>query len=591
MILDRQPLLILVISFILGIFFQDKFSFEQNSILIILLFSFLFFGLLFLRNQILFKLRNVFLVSLFFGLGISFHFYNQLNDGKFNLKTNETIVFKVSKKLNSNEKYKKYEVFAEVENQSFKAIVSVEKDHKELDFNHYYKAKAYIVQPKSPEHDFQFDYSKYLQRKNIYYQCFINGEISSVTRNDLSFSEKIKQKRLETLQKIDDSKMNFRSREFLKGIILADRTEIDSETVQDFNRSGLVHFLAISGTHIVVIFGMFYFLMMRFSSVKFKKYAIIISLIFIWIFAVFIGFGNSVVRSCIMISVYFIYVLLQRKPDLLHSMALSAFIILMIDTQQIFDVGFQLSFLAVFGIYWLNQPILKYLPRQDNYFKKLIYNTISISIAAQLATLPLVLYYFHQFSLISILANFFIVPFSELIIVFSFLMTALIGFNLDFAIVNLIYDFVIQILLKIIHWFAGFDNVFFENIPLNLTEVFALFGIVYFLRFLLNKISLKNISNLILAVFVFLIVRISFNVFENQRDDFLVHHYKKETIISIKKGNRVEFWLSSNKDKSKIQQYIINPYLSSRRIKNIEVKNIPTSARMVKFNNQIYQLK
>ncbi|MCX8525724.1 ComEC family competence protein [Chryseobacterium formosus] len=591
MILDRQPLLILVISFMLGIFFQDKFSFEQNSILIILLFSFLFFGLLFLKNQILFKFRNVFLVVLFFGLGISFHFYNQLNDGKFNLKTNETIVFKVSKKLNSNEKYKKYDVFAEVENQSFNAIISVEKDHKELDFNHYYKVEAYVVQPKSPEYDFQFDYSKYLQRKNIYYQCFINGEISSATRNDVSFSEKIKQKRLETLQEIDDSKMNFRSREFLKGIILADRTEIDSETVRDFNRSGLVHFLAISGTHIVVIFGMFYFLMMRFSYIKLKKYAIIISLIFIWIFAVFIGFGNSVVRSCIMISVYFIYVLLQRKPDLLHSMALSAFIILMIDTQQIFDVGFQLSFLAVLGIYWLNQPILKYLPRQDNYFKKLIYNTISISIAAQLATLPLVLYYFHQFSLISILANFFIVPFSELIIVFSFLMTALIGFNLDFEIVNLIYDFVIQILLKIIHWFAGFDTVFFENIPLNLTEVFALFGIVYFLRFLLNKISLKNISNLILAVFVFLIVRISFNVFENQRDDFLVHHYKKETIISIKKGNRVEFWLSSNKDKSKIQQYIINPYLSSRRIKNIEVKNIPTSARMVKFNNQIYQLK
>ncbi|MCX8533776.1 ComEC/Rec2 family competence protein [Chryseobacterium luquanense] len=591
MILDRQPLLILVISFILGIFFQDKFSLEQNSILIILLFSFLFLGLLSLKNQIVFKLRNVFLVSLFFGLGISFHFYNQLNDGKFNLKTNETIIFKVSKKLNSNEKYKKYEIFAEVGNQSFDAIVSVEKDQKELDFNYYYKAKAYVVQPKSPEYDFQFDYSKYLQRKNIYYQCFINGEISSATRNDVSFSEKIKQKRLETLQEIDDSKMNFRSREFLKGIILADRTEIDSETVQDFNRSGLVHFLAISGTHIVVIFGMFYFLMMRFSSVKFKKYAIIISLIFIWIFAVFIGFGNSVVRSCIMISVYFIYVLLQRKPDLLHSMALSAFIILMIDTQQIFDVGFQLSFLAVLGIYWLNQPILKYLPRQDNYFKKLIYNTISISIAAQLATLPLVLYYFHQFSLISILANFFIVPFSELIIVFSFLMTALIGFNLDFEIVNLIYDFIIQILLKIIHWFAGFDTVFFENIPLNLAEVFALFGIVYFLRFMLEKFNFRSISNIVLSILIFSLIRISFNLIENRKDEVLVHHYKKETIISIKKGSKVEFWLNSEKDKSKIQQYIINPYLSSRRIKNMEIKNIPTSARMVRFNNQIYQLK
>ncbi len=589
--MNRQPLLILVISFILGIFFQDHFSLAQNSVYFILIFLMLISGLHFLKNQLVFKLKNGFLITLFFGLGISFHFYNSLNEEKFNLKTNETIVFKVSKKLNSNEKYKKYEVRAQVREKSFDAVLSVVRDQKELDFNHYYRAKAYVVQPKSPEHDFQFDYSKYLHRKNIDYQCFINGEISSATRSDLSFSEKIKQNRLEILQQINDSEMNFRSREFLKGIILADRTEIDSETVQDFNRSGLVHFLAISGTHIVVIFGMFYFLMMRFSPVQFKKYAIVISLIFIWIFGVFIGFGNSVVRSCIMISVYFIYVLLQRKPDLLHSVGLSAMIILVIDTQQIFDVGFQLSFLAVLGIYWLNQPILKYFPRQDHYFKKLIYNTVSISIAAQLATLPLVLYYFHQFSLISILANFFIVPFSELIIIFSFLMTALIGFNLDFEIFNLIYDFVIQYLLKIIHWFAGFDSVFFENIPLNLTEVFALFAVVFFLRFVLEEFNLKNSSNLSLTIFTFLIIRITFNLIEYQKDEFLVHHYKKETVFSVKKGDRVEFWLNSEQEKSKILQYVINPYQSSRRIKNVELKHIPASAKMVIFNGKSFPLE
>ena len=591
MILNKQPLLIVVLCFILGIFFQDKFFLKQNSIIVILLFSTIIFGLFFLKSQVLFKIWNFLLMVFFFGLGILFHFYSNSDTQKSNLKTNETVVFKISKKLNSNLKFKKYEASIVVGNKVFDAIVNVEKAKNELDFNHYYKAKAYLAQPKSPEYDFQFDYSKYLKRKNIVYQCYINGEISSGERSDLSFSEKIKQKRLETLQKISNSEMSLRSREFLKGIILADRTEIDSETVQDFNRSGLVHFLAISGTHIVVIFGMFYFLMMRFSSVSLKKYAIVISLLFIWVFAVFIGFGNSVVRSCIMISVYFIYVLLQRKPDLLHSMALSAFIILMIDTQQIFDVGFQLSFIAVLGIYWLNQPILKYLPRQNNFFKKLIYNTISISVAAQLATLPLVLYYFHQFSLISIVANFIIVPFSELIIIFSLFMTALIGFNVDIGTINLIYDFIINILLKAIHWFADFDAIFFENIPLNLAEVFVLFGIIYFLKFMLDKINFRTVSNVILAVAVFFIVRVSFNIIENQEDEFLVHHYKKENIISMKKGNRVIFWMKSSDDKDKIQQYIINPYVSSRRIKNLEIKNFPASAKMVRFKGEIYELK
>ena len=591
MILNRQPLLILVISFILGIFFQDYFACTQNTIYLVLFFTFFFFGLTFLQNVFLFKLRNTFLITLFFGLGISFHFYNNSSVRKLNLKTDETIVFKVSKKLNSNEKYKKYEVLAQAGNEPFNAILSIEKDHNELDFKHYYKAKAYIVQPKAPEHSFQFNYLNYLKRKDIHYQCFINGEISSMKRDDLNLTEKIRQKRLETLQEISQSEMNFRSREFLKGIILADRTEIDSETVQDFNRSGLVHFLAISGTHIVVIFGMFYFLMMQFSTVGMKKYAIVMSLLFIWIFAVFIGFGNSVVRSCIMISVYFIYVLLQRKTDLLHAMALSAFIVLIADTQQIFDVGFQLSFLAVFGIYWLNQPILKYLPRQDNYFRKLIFNTLSISISAQLATLPLVLYYFHQFSLISVLANFFIVPFSEVIIVFSFLMTALIGFNLDFPLINSVYDFVIQILLEIIHWFAGFSSVFFENIPLNIVEIFLLFWMVYCLRFALERFNLKNISNFIFIVITFLFIRILFNITENERDELLIHHYKKEVIISVKNGRLVEFWLGSADDQEKIKQYIINPYLSSRRTGYYKIKYIPQSVDKFSFKGKTYILK
>ena len=548
-------------------------------------------GLLFFKNRLTFTFKDALLITFFFILGIGFHFMNQNSASNLNLKSNESIIFRISKKLNSNEKYKKYEAAAQVRNQTFETIINVGKNQKELNFDHYYKAKAYIAQPKSPEHDFQFDYSKYLQRKGIFYQCFINDGISSATRDDLSFSEKIKQRRLKTLQEIDHTKMNFRSREFLKGIILADRTEMDAETVKDFNRSGLVHFLAISGTHIVIIFGMFYFLMMRFSPVGFRKYAIISSLIFIWIFAVFIGFGNSVVRSCIMISVYFIYVLLQRKPDLLHSLALSAFIILMIDTQQIFDVGFQLSFLAVLGIYWLNKPILKLLPRQDHFFKKLIYNTISISIAAQLATLPLVLYYFHQFSLVSILANFVIVPFSEIIIVFSFVMTTLIGLNLDFVLISVIYDFTIQILLEMIHWFADFDFVFFENIPLNLAEVFALFAIVYFLKFILIKFNFKNFSNLVLLILIFFSLRISFNIIENQKDEVLLHHYKKETVVSLKQGNKVVFYKTDSENNYKIQQYIINPYISDRRVKNVEVVHFPPLAKAVKINNKIYQLK
>lgn len=527
---------------------------------------------------------------MFFGIGIVLHSFNSFSSQNILASKNETVVFKISKKLNSNEKNRKYEAVAQIGKENFSAVLYVPKSEKELDFNHYYKTKAYISKPKTPQYDFQFDYSRYLKRKNIEYQCYINDKVFPAKRNDLNFNEKFSQKRLEVLQNINETSISSKSKEFLKGIILADRTEIDAQTVQDFNRSGLVHFLAISGTHIVVIFGLFYFVLIKILPLRFRKQAIISSLIFIWLFTIFIGFGSSVVRSSLMLSVYFIYVLLQRKPDLLHSLSLSAFIILIFDTQQIFDVGFQLSFLAVLGIFWLNQPILNYFPVQDHWFKKLVFNTISISISAQLATLPLVLYYFHQFSFISIIANFFIVPFSEVIIVFSFLMTALFALSLDFNVINIIYDFIIRILLKVIHWFADFDQLFFENISMNLAEVFSLFLIVYLIRFAVIKFNFRNSARLLMAVCLFFILRLSFDFYEKQKSEILLHDFSKNKVLSIKKGNQVCFWVNENSDKEKIIQFIVNPYCSSRRIDRFQIKIFPDDVQKVVYNGKIYEI-
>lgn len=590
-ILNRQPLFILVICFITGIFFQDLFSFDLKIIHAVVGVSFALIILTFFNTYFISKCKPVFLAVSFIGIGIGLHFLNSIREQNFKVGKNETVVFKISKKLNSTEKNKKYEAVVSLDHHVFNAVVLIPKNSEELDFKHYYKAPSYISEPQSPEHDFQFHYSKYLHRKNINYQCYINGEISSAPRNDLSLNENVLQKRLEVLQNINRSKLSAKTQEFLKGIILADRTEIDSGTLQDFNRSGLVHFLAISGTHIVVIFGLLYYFLVRIIPLKFRKSAVVISLGCIWLFALCIGFGNSVVRSCIMLSVYFGYILLQRKPDLLHSMALSAFIILIIDTQQVFDVGFQLSFLAVLGIFWLNQPILSYLPKQDNYFKKLIYNTVSVSVSAQLATLPLVLYYFHQFSFISIIANFFIVPFSEVIIVFSFIMTGLFALGLDFSWMIIVYDEIVKILLHVIHWFADFDQFFFEHIPMNLAEVSMLFLVLYFLRCMMVKNNFKNRSHLLMTIIGFCIVRISFTVLENQQSEILTHQYRNHKIVSVKKGGKACFWIESKEDQEMIKKYIIDPYQSSRRVKNVDVKILPTNAGSVVFDGKIYPLK
>lgn len=590
--MNKQPLLILSVSFILGILFQDKVVLVKTVVHGVGVVCSILLILICFHSYFLHKTKTVLLMLLLFGAGIVLHFYNTSSPvDKLLVKKHETVLFKISQKLNSSEKYRKYEGIAQAGNACFNSIFYVSKDRKEFDFIHYYKAEVYITKPQIPSYDFQFDYAQYLKRKHIDYQVYLSKVIISAERNDLTWADQLRQYRFEVLNKIDKTEISEKTKEFLKGIILADRTEIDADTVRDFNKSGLVHFLAISGTHIVVVFGMFYFFLIRFVPLQFRKYAVTFSLIFIWLFAAFIGLGNSVLRSCIMLSVYFIFVLLQRKPDLLHSLALSAFFILIGDTQQLFDVGFQLSFLAVLGIYWLNQPLLKYFPKQDNYIKKLLFNTITISLSAQLATLPLVLYYFHQFSLISIIANFVIVPFSELIIIFSFLITVLISFGIDFELINGIYDGIIQFLLKVIHWFAEVDVLFFENIPMNGIEVMSLAIFVYLLRAAILKFNMKNTMRLMMAMLLFLMIRSGITAFENQKEEILVHHFNRNKIFSVKNGARVCFWISDMKNKTKILQYIVNPYCASRRVDHFEIKTLSPSIQKVVFRNKIYDLK
>ncbi len=590
--MNKQPLLILTVCFILGILLEDWFVLEQKAVYFLLTTGLGIIISLFFHSYFLHKIRPVLLSLLFFLTGVIIHFYNASSPDIEAIATGkQTIIFKISQKLNSSEKYRKYDGMAEIGNMPFHSLMYVSKGSRELDFKHLYKAKAYIVKTKSPTYDFQFDYAQYLKRKDIGYQCYLSQEISAVENNDLSSMDKVRQFRLDVLKKIDRTEMTGKTKEFLKGIILADRTEIDPDTIQDFNRSGLIHFLAISGTHIVVIFGMFYFILRRFIPLSYRRYTIIVSLVFIWLFAGLIGFGNSVLRSCIMLSVYFVYVILQRKPDLLHSLGLSALIILILDTQQLFDVGFQLSFVAVLGIFWMNQPLLKYFPVQDNYFKKLIFNTITISLSAQLSTLPLVLYYFHQFSLVSIVANCIIVPFSEVIIVFSFLMTVFITFLINPEFLNVIYDTTIQILLKLIHWFAEVDFLFFENIPMNMMEVLSILVIVYFLRPFIIKTNFKNSARLLMTVLAFLLIRTGSDIFENRREEILFYTFNKTRVFSVKMGNKACFWISDVKDRPRVQKFIINPYCYSRRLNDFEIKTFPPTVHKVVFRDKAYDIK
>ena len=592
--MNKQPLLILWICFIFGILISEKLSLSTVLVHVFLSFSFLFLVFSFLKIHFFFKIKDFVLSIFFLGLGVFAHELHNKEQVLPNFPSSSEVVFTLDKKLNSNEKNKRYEVKILKVNDEINhlgLVLSVPKEEKELDFKHFYKAEIYLNKVKANAQDFGFDYQKYLGRKQIYFQGYAPNSFQVAEKENLTFSEKIKQKRLEVLQNIDQAKLSEKSKEFTKGIILADRTEMDRETVEDFSKSGLVHILAISGSHMAIIFWLILLILKPIFPANFRNVPIVISLIFIWLFAIFIDFGSSVIRSCIMITAYYFYVLLQRKPDLLHAMAISGLAILIFDTNQLFDVGFQLSFIAVFGIFWLNEPILKYLPKPKNNVQNFLVNVISISIAAQLATLPLVIYYFHQYSLISVIANLVVIPFSEVIIIFALLMTILLGFGYEISWLNTLYDSGVQLVLKVIHFFASLDVFFFKNIPMHWSEVIVLFSMIYFLRRFLTRHHLKSLIKVGFLVILFLMLRIGFNYYENSQSEILVHEFFKEKIISVKEKDKVVFFVKNSKNLEKQKKYIIEPYLVARRVNDFKIVFVPQNVKFLVINEKNYSVE
>ena len=591
--MNKQPLLICAISFGLGIFFQDKFDFPFWGTAAILVLGIVgFLAGFFIRNFFFDRLKSAFLVFLFFGIGIFLHFLNSNSAQNFDFEKNKTtkIVFQLSKKLNSNERNKRYEIEILNFEKPFSAVISIPKEQKELDFLHFYSAKAYLNPTQKPQYDFQFDYQKYLARQNIHYQGFIPNEISFKKKESVSFADKIKQKRLDLLFRIDNSSLQPQNKAILKGIILADRTEIDQEIINHFSKTGLIHILAISGSHMAIIFLMILFVLNPIFSVKYRNIPIYISLAAIWGFAIFIDYGNSVVRSCIMITVYYIMIFLQRKPNLLHSLALAGMMILSIDTQQLFDVGFQLSFLAVFGIFWLYKPITNHYKPLKNRAIRFILNTFSLSLAAQLTTLPLILFYFHQFSIMSVFINVISIMVSQGFIIFSFIVSILFGIEFTPDWLLKIYDWCASFFLNMVAFFSKTDFSFVENVSIEIPELIILFVLVYLLRSVFEKPNVKTFTHFSFFILLFIFTRILTNFYFWKKEEILLHSFFKQNIVSVKQGDKAVFIMSEEADTEKINNFIIKSYITSRRVKNIEIKKVKPMTKL-KINQTIYEIK
>jgi competence protein ComEC len=251
---------------------------------------------------------------------------------------------------------------------------------------------------------FAFDPAIYANRNGLYHQCFLSTKSIVVYKADAVSQSFVYALRQSIQQAIHKNIKDSTTMGLVDAMLLNDRISLDAGLQQAYTTTGIIHILAISGMHVILLAGIILWLLGKILFVKMEKGKYIIALILVWIYIAITGFPPSANRSAVMFSIYTIGILLERDGHPLNTWAASGFILICYNPYWIYDVGFQLSFLAVLSILLFNKTITHWW-QPKNYFLRKSWEIVAISIAVQVLVFPLVIYYFHQFPLLVFLAN------------------------------------------------------------------------------------------------------------------------------------------------------------------------------------------
>ena len=438
-----------------------------------------------------------------------------------------------------------------------------------------------IASPKNPE---EFDYQNYMRRQNICYQQYLRVENLEKVGNKppdilINFA-------LSTNAYADSILTTFVEGKNQYGVanamILGQRDDLSNDLMQAYSAAGAIHVLSVSGLHVGVIYAvlllMFGFLKKRGKYGKIGFFILIFSTL--WFYAFVTGLSSPVLRSSVMFSIFLIAETFNKNKDGYNTTALSAFVLLLYNPNFLFSVGFQLSYLAVFGMIHFQpklNPILV-IDKKKNWFHWLADRTwkvTTVAIAAQIATFPITIYYFHQFPNFFILANPLVILLSSIVLIcgLGYVILASIFLYFDFTLITHLLG---QCLKYTILWLNE-TVLFFERLPYSITkflwistyEMWLMYSLIFgFIalwktrRFVWVWINCGIVGNLI-------ILSILGNLQRKDQNLFTILSTPKHTAIILVEGKNAlllsdQGFLNSRKDVG----FRINNYWSSLGVRD-----------------------
>ena len=271
---------------------------------------------------------------------------------------------------------------------------------------------GYVNEPKNP---YEFNYKEFLERKNIYNTVYAKPEQICVLKyfkqsfSLMQFGANIKAHVVSILRNCGLSQQAF---SICTALLVGYDDEIDKDIMQSFSHSGTLHILSVSGMHTGLLYGLIISVFLFFDKHgKYKKSKCLVVILSLILFVIITGFSPSVLRAALMLSLVSIGSTFYKQGNSYNTLLVSAFVLLLYNPYLIEDASFLLSYFAVFGIMYL-YPIIHRLYIFENKIGQWFWNLILMSVAATVFTLPISLYFFHQFPIWFAFSNLIIIPIS-----------------------------------------------------------------------------------------------------------------------------------------------------------------------------------
>jgi len=385
----------------------------------------------------------------------------------------------------------------------------------------------------------EFKYTEFLAFKGIVFATYLNSEqwsylTYSPSNKLLAFAKGLRQDLLVKLEKYSYFENTY---EVSAAILLGYDMLMDGETEQDYVNAGAMHILCVSGLHVGVVF-MIISLMLNFLRANRigKFIRIVLLLVAVWSYALLTGMSPSIQRASVMISFFIIGEGFSRLKDNYNTLAASAFVMLLVNPNLIYSVGFQLSYAAVIGIISIYRPVYNLFYFRNKGFDY-FWSITAVSIAATLGTFPIATHYFHYFPSYFWLVNLFIIPLSFLIIMVGFIfiivswvpyLSALIGWATSALV------FLLNHIVSIVKWlpYHGFDNIYMPSTKLVLVYfiIIVSFQILFFKKVRLIKYLV------ILALLMFMFdTGLKFKRLKHK--EVVMYNVKKYDVLEFIEGN------------------------------------------------------